>query len=144
MYCSSPTNILQKSKTYLKWTVQIITHVLDTPRPQLPQMRIISTAEWCSWHMGQFRQDGENSHFVSFFSSKVERLRGQTIKDRNDFSILLCQLYLLHHQNTSRRTSELFQVFFAPLKLTHLSNFTVSLTLSCDQTLRDGLDLTCS
>ena len=34
--------------------------------------------------------------------------------------------------------------FFAPLKLTHLSNFTVSLTLSCDKTFRDGLDLTCS
>ena len=51
--------------------------------------------------------------FVSFFSSsKVERSCGQTVKDRHDFSIILCQLYLLHHQNTSRRTSNFLWVFF--------------------------------
>ena len=34
--------------------------------------------------------------------------------------------------------------FYGTLNLTLFSNFTVSLTLSCDQTFRDGLDLTCS
>ena len=35
------------------------------------------------------------------------------------------------------------RLFFWP-KIKFLGNFTVSLTLSCDQTFRDGLDLTCS
>ena len=52
-----------------------------------------------------------------FFSSKVEHSCGQTIKDRHDFSIVLCQLYLLDHQNPSRRTSEFFLVFFGTLQV---------------------------
>ena len=52
---------------------------------------------------------------VTFFSSKVERSCGQTVKDRHDFSIVLCQLYLLDHQITSRRTSEIFfGIFWHP------------------------------
>ena len=51
---------------------------------------------------------------VTFFL-KVERSCGQTVKDRHDFSIVLCQLYLLDHQNTSRRTSEFFfGIFWHP------------------------------
>ena len=46
------------------------------------------------------------------FLLKVERSCGQTVKDRHDCSIVLCQLYLLDHQITSRRTSEIFLVFF--------------------------------
>ena len=66
-------------------------------------------------HMGQFPQDGENGLFVSLFFLKVERSCGQTVKDRHDFSIVLCQLYLLDHQITSRRTSEIFfGIFWHP------------------------------
>ena len=51
---------------------------------------------------------------VTFFL-KVERSCGQTVKDRHDFSIVLCQLYLLDHQITSRRTSEIFfGIFWHP------------------------------
>ena len=44
-------------------------------------------------------------HEMSFFFLKVELSCGQTVKDKFDFSIVLSQLYLLHHQNTSRWTS---------------------------------------
>ena len=59
-----------------------------------------------------FPRTGKMAFSCHFFSSKVERLCGQTVKDRHDFSIVLCQLYLLDHQITSRRTSEIFLVFF--------------------------------
>ena len=52
-------------------------------------------------HMGQFPEDGGNGHFCNFFL-KVELSCGQTVKDKFDFSIVLSQLYLLHHQNASR------------------------------------------
>ena len=56
---------------------------------------------------------------VTFFL-KVERSCGQTVKDRHDFSIVLCQLYLLDHQITSRRTSEIFFWYLlVPLEFTH-------------------------
>ena len=51
---------------------------------------------------------------VTFFL-KVERSCGQTVRDKHDFSIVLCQLYLLDHQITSRRTSEIFfGIFWHP------------------------------
>ena len=56
-------------------------------------------------YMGQFPEDGGNGHFVSFFFLKVELSCGQTVKDKFDFSIVLSQLYLLDHQNTSCWTS---------------------------------------
>ena len=53
--------------------------------------------------------------FSCHFFLKVERSCGQTVKDRHDFSIVLCQLYLLDHQITSRRTSEIFfGIFWHP------------------------------
>ena len=55
-------------------------------------------------YMGQFPEDGGNVMKCHFFK-KVELSCGQTVKDKFDFSIVLSQLYLLHHQNTSRWTS---------------------------------------
>ena len=51
-----------------------------------------------------FPRTGEMAISHLFFL-KVERSCGQTVKDKFDFSIVLSQLYLLHHQNTSRWTS---------------------------------------
>ena len=43
--------------------------------------------------------------FRVIFFLKVELSCGQTVKDKFDFSIVLSQLYLLDHQNTSCWTS---------------------------------------
>ena len=93
-----------------------------------------------------FPRTGKMSKICHNFFS-LELYCDQTVLYFQVFSIVLKSLCPLESKTTFVLVLAFFfylkKIFFGP-KSNLLVTFTVSLTLSCDQTFRDGLDLTCS
>ena len=96
-----------------------------------------------SFHMGSFPQDGENEQNLSYFFS-LELYCDQTVLFFQVFSIVLKRLCPLQSKNTFVLVPAIFLIFKKAIFLAQNLIFWQSLTLSCDQTVRAGLDLTFS
>ena len=136
---SQPWSGIWQSRYIYWWESQIIMFKSSNSYQIWTKTSWMSSEHLSDIYIGQFLQDGKNVRFMSSFFWKVEGWCGQIKRYWWLLSIFAHLSWLV----------DAFQVDFdhsfpRKLNLTLFSNFTVSLMLSCDQTFRDVLDLTCS